>query len=204
MTLTEAAQFLRLSPEGLRRHAFAGTIPGWQIGTAWRFSRTALMQYLGPLGPVVEEEPEPEALVLEDTTRRPRGVGRTAERRMVGSAIGRVDVWIWRGSKPGVWYGRVGGPKPSGKYRDTTYAAVFAQLARVVRATYGAPMSRPRRRARFAILARDNFTCRYCGRKAPNVELVVDHVVPIAAGGTNDDDNLVAACVDCNAGKSDL
>lgn len=40
MTLTEAAQFLRLSPEGLRRHAFAGTIPGWQIGIRrWAMAR---------------------------------------------------------------------------------------------------------------------------------------------------------------------
>jgi hypothetical protein len=31
----------------------------------------------------------------------------------------------------------------------------------------------------------------------------VDHIIARAAGGNNADDNLVAACFDCNAGKSD-
>lgn len=57
---------------------------------------------------------------------------------------------------------------------------------------------------RFSILERDNFTCQYCGRKAPDVELHVDHYVPVAAGGSNDPSNLVTACADCNLGKSDL
>jgi hypothetical protein len=55
---------------------------------------------------------------------------------------------------------------------------------------------------RFRILSRDAFTCEYCGRKAPDVELQVDHRVAVARGGTDHDDNLVASCVDCNAGKS--
>ena len=29
------------------------------------------------------------------------------------------------------------------------------------------------------------------------------HIVPVAAGGTDDPANLVAACQDCNLGKSD-
>jgi len=35
--------------------------------------------------------------------------------------------------------------------------------------------------ARFKILVRDHFTCRYCGRSAPSVELHVDHVHPLPA-----------------------
>ena len=59
-------------------------------------------------------------------------------------------------------------------------------------------------RTRFEVFKRDGFACRYCGRRAPDVELHVDHVVPVAAGGTNDSINLVTACADCNAGKSDI
>lgn len=55
---------------------------------------------------------------------------------------------------------------------------------------------------RFQILRRDNHTCRYCGRSAPDVKLTVDHVNPEALGGTNDPSNLVTACADCNGGKS--
>lgn len=57
------------------------------------------------------------------------------------------------------------------------------------------------KRLRFRVFDRDNFTCRYCGKSPPSVKLVVDHVIPIAEGGTNDDDNLIASCEECNQGK---
>lgn len=60
------------------------------------------------------------------------------------------------------------------------------------------------KRLRFEILRRDNHACRYCGAKAPDVELVVDHVVPITLGGTNDPENLTAACQPCNNGKGSV
>jgi hypothetical protein len=50
------------------------------------------------------------------------------------------------------------------------------------------------------VLRRDNYTCRYC-RSTTN-PLHVDHVVPIALGGSDKPDNLVAACIDCNIGKA--
>jgi hypothetical protein len=34
------------------------------------------------------------------------------------------------------------------------------------------------------------------------VRLTVDHVVPIALGGTDEPGNLITACADCNTGKS--
>lgn len=58
------------------------------------------------------------------------------------------------------------------------------------------------KRTRFEVLRRDKSTCRYCGAKAPDVELHVDHVTPVALGGNDDPSNLVAACVDCNRGKA--
>jgi hypothetical protein len=58
------------------------------------------------------------------------------------------------------------------------------------------------KRLRFEILRRDNHACRYCGRRAPDVQLTVDHVVPVALGGTDEPGNLVTACTECNGGKS--
>ncbi len=58
------------------------------------------------------------------------------------------------------------------------------------------------KRLRYEILRRDNHTCRYCGATAPEVNLTVDHVVPVALGGSDDPSNLVTACQPCNAGKS--
>jgi hypothetical protein len=56
---------------------------------------------------------------------------------------------------------------------------------------------------RFEIFKRDNFTCQYCGKKAPDVVLHVDHIHPVSKGGTNDLLNLITSCIDCNLGKSD-
>jgi hypothetical protein len=58
------------------------------------------------------------------------------------------------------------------------------------------------KRLRYEILRRDNHACRYCGASAPEVKLTVDHVVPVALGGTDEPTNLVTACADCNSGKS--
>lgn len=58
------------------------------------------------------------------------------------------------------------------------------------------------KRLRYEILRRDNHACRYCGQVAPDVALTVDHVIPTTLGGSDDPTNLVAACVDCNSGKS--
>lgn len=60
------------------------------------------------------------------------------------------------------------------------------------------------RRLRYEVLRRDDHACRYCGKRAPATELTVDHVVPVALGGTDEPENLVAACRDCNAGKSSV
>ena len=55
--------------------------------------------------------------------------------------------------------------------------------------------------ARFEVFKRDSFTCQYCGRSAPDVILEVDHIIPVAEGGTNDIVNLITSCKDCNRGK---
>ena len=58
------------------------------------------------------------------------------------------------------------------------------------------------KRTRFEVLRRDNHACRYCGAIAPDVQLTIDHVIPQSLGGSDRPDNLVAACKDCNSGKS--
>lgn len=58
------------------------------------------------------------------------------------------------------------------------------------------------KRLRYEILRRDQHTCRYCGASAPDVPLRVDHVTPVALGGTDTPDNLVTSCEPCNSGKS--
>jgi hypothetical protein len=47
------------------------------------------------------------------------------------------------------------------------------------------------------IMIRDGRTCQYCGKPAEHI----DHVIPRCQGGTDDPDNLVAACAFCNLSK---
>lgn len=54
---------------------------------------------------------------------------------------------------------------------------------------------------RFEVFKRDSFTCRYCGRKTPQIVLEVDHVTPVAKGGGDEIENLVTSCYECNRGK---
>ena len=56
---------------------------------------------------------------------------------------------------------------------------------------------------RFEVFKRDSFTCQYCGKRAPDVVLEVDHINPVSKGGDNDISNLITACFDCNRGKRD-
>lgn len=59
------------------------------------------------------------------------------------------------------------------------------------------------KKTRFEVFKRDSFTCQYCGSKAHNVVLHVDHIAPVSKGGSNDLLNLVTSCDACNSGKSD-
>ena len=55
------------------------------------------------------------------------------------------------------------------------------------------------RKRRAIILKMHDYCCAYCGDEADTV----DHVIPLNKGGTDERDNLVAACKACNYGFSD-
>ena len=58
------------------------------------------------------------------------------------------------------------------------------------------------KRLRFRVMKRDGFRCVYCGTTPDLKSLLVDHVVPVAGGGGNEESNLATACFDCNSGKA--
>lgn len=60
------------------------------------------------------------------------------------------------------------------------------------------------KKIRFEVFKRDSFTCQYCGQKAPDVVLEVDHIKPVSKGGVDEIINLVTSCTSCNRGKTNI
>lgn len=55
---------------------------------------------------------------------------------------------------------------------------------------------------RFTILERDGFTCQYCGRTPKDgIVLHVDHITSVHDKGSNETENLITSCAECNFGK---
>ena len=57
------------------------------------------------------------------------------------------------------------------------------------------------RKLRHQVFQRDNYRCRECGATNKQTRLHVDHIIPVAKGGTNDLDNLQTLCEKCNRAK---
>ena len=80
--------------------------------------------------------------------------------------------------------------------RDAFPIPSVVRLERYIRA--------PRRRVVLSkrnILKRDNYQCQYCG--LVDRKMTIDHIVPKKHKGPETWENLVAACVTCNARKGD-
>lgn len=52
------------------------------------------------------------------------------------------------------------------------------------------------------VFQRDNYQCQSCGEQQ-ETKLSIDHIVPLARGGTNDISNLQTLCFTCNQRKTD-
>lgn len=55
--------------------------------------------------------------------------------------------------------------------------------------------------SRRSIMARDQYTCQYCGATPLRAELTLDHVLPRSRGGRTEWENVVVACRVCNQKK---
>ena len=57
---------------------------------------------------------------------------------------------------------------------------------------------------RSAVYSKSEGHCAICGEFVPYTEFTVDHIIPLAKGGSNDISNLQCACGVCNRIKQDI
>ena len=79
--------------------------------------------------------------------------------------------------------------------------SIEVRVPKVIALRAYAPISAAPKFCRRSILLRDRFRCQYCGDRFNADELTFDHVIPRAAGGQTVWDNILSACVSCNATK---
>lgn len=70
--------------------------------------------------------------------------------------------------------------------------------------------SETRRRGRYIsfsvkmrVVRRDNYTCQHCKKHLDDAEVEFDHIIPVAKGGSSEEQNIRLTCFDCNRDKSD-
>jgi len=90
-------------------------------------------------------------------------------------------------------------PSPEEWVRAVNFRILVPRIVRLVRCD-----RRPRHRVKFNrrnLFARDRNRCQYCGKRFSTTELSLEHVVPRSRGGTSVWENVVCACIRCNAKK---
>lgn len=51
------------------------------------------------------------------------------------------------------------------------------------------------------VYQRDNYQCKSCGKTDIETALTIDHIIPLAKGGSNEISNLQTLCQTCNQHK---
>ncbi len=64
-----------------------------------------------------------------------------------------------------------------------------------------ARLDNPSDAAKMRVMRRDKYMCAYCGIDGKDAELQIDHIVPVAKGGSHHISNLVTSCRACNQSK---
>jgi 5-methylcytosine-specific restriction endonuclease McrA len=100
-----------------------------------------------------------------------------------------------------------------GSWIDYSEGAVEDELVHSVRISLRVPKivvlaiydKLPRLEVKFTrrnVFLRDQFTCQYCAKVLPEMQLNLDHVLPRDKGGRTTWENIVTSCVRCNTRKA--
>lgn len=109
-----------------------------------------------------------------------------------------LNVTSWQRAVTLLYLGKATTVQPDGKVLHSCTKSL--RMPSVVRLNYHVRRPLPEVKiSRSSIMARDGYTCQYCGKKAKN--LTLDHIIPKERGGGHTWENLVACCIECNNKK---
>jgi hypothetical protein len=114
--------------------------------------------------------------------------GLAAERLAKEKADADDPRWLWAGVTP---Y----------HYTECREYSIFSELSSGKKAKTKSLRTGLNPKSRWQVFARDSFTCRYCGKRPPDIILEADHKTSVAQGGKDELENLITACLECNRGK---
>jgi 5-methylcytosine-specific restriction endonuclease McrA len=82
--------------------------------------------------------------------------------------------------------------------RDPNRARMYQQARRAKKAANGGSFTTAEWQS---LKQRYEFRCLCCSRTEPDIELTMDHIVPVTQGGSNDISNIQPLCLTCNLSK---
>jgi 5-methylcytosine-specific restriction endonuclease McrA len=53
------------------------------------------------------------------------------------------------------------------------------------------------------VARRDENTCQICSKHLKDCDIEFDHIIPVAKGGSSEENNIQVTCFNCNRDKSD-
>lgn len=89
---------------------------------------------------------------------------------------------------------------PVRRISSPSVSVPFPHVVRLVRYVYVRYLERGGAASKRGVLARDRYTCVYCGKAGATT---VDHLLPQSRGGRHTWENLAACCPACNGRKAD-
>ena len=172
-----------------------------RAGLRARWHRYNIVELMLNIGAVWDARGRPP--VRDDLSRPPSRISSTPYLRLFGRFREALREFVRWAESPA---GRRAMAR-SRRTRDRRGQSVRTTPSRAGRCTGARRRCRVRRipvSRRFTVLKRDRFRCRACGRSPASdagVELQVDHIRPIARGGSDVLSNLQTLCKQCNYGK---
>ena len=194
-----------------RRLGYKASEPDSEILKHWKAVSTRVckpcweLRYC-PYGPLVEQSPllppkRSEAVQHNEYLTQCLETGKLADGKALDPDRRRIFKHEVQNFRPSAY------PEAIPVAIDEMQCTVFGHICPVVFSAEGFTETSQRRRAgryipfrtKMRVVRRDNHTCQHCGKHLKDDEIEFDHIIPLAKGGSSDEQNVRLTCHDCNS-----